>query len=114
MLLHILRDHRCFLFQGSVELAWHNNLYRAYARPASVVAREVRIFSLSHCNLSLIEELKPARPLIPYSALTGFAGAYEVPSAKEGFGEVREIPWMFEGSEEEQRHWSMWLQIDGK
>jgi bifunctional polynucleotide phosphatase/kinase len=33
---------RCFSFQGSVELAWHNNLYRAFARPASVVAREVR------------------------------------------------------------------------
>ncbi len=33
---------RCFSFQGSAELAWHNNVYRAFARPASVVAREVR------------------------------------------------------------------------
>jgi len=87
---------RCFSFQGSVELAWHNNLYRAYARPASVVARE------------------PVRTLLPYTAIMGFADAYEAPSVKEGFAEVRDVPWTFEGSEEERRHWSMWLQIDGK
>ncbi|KAI0288305.1 polynucleotide kinase 3 phosphatase-domain-containing protein [Russula brevipes] len=73
---------RCFVFQGSIELAWHNNLYRAYARPASVVARE------------------STRELIPYAALMGFADAHEVPSVKEGFVE--------------RRHWSMWLQINGK
>jgi len=87
---------RCLAFQGSVELAWHNNLYRAYARPASVVARE------------------PTRALIPYSALIGFSNAYETPSVKEGFDEVQDISWIFEGSEEERRYWSMWLQIDGK
>lgn len=87
---------RCFSFQGSVELAWHNNLYRAFARPASVVARE------------------PVRTLVPYTAIMGFADAYEAPSVKEGFAEVQDVPWTFEGSEEERRHWSMWLQIDGK
>ncbi|KAI9454202.1 PNK3P-domain-containing protein [Russula earlei] len=87
---------RCFVFQGSAELAWHNNLYRAYARPASVVDRE------------------PLRAFLPYAALTSFADAYEAPSVKEGFGEVREIPWKFEGSEEERRLWSMWLQLDRK
>jgi len=87
---------RCFLFRGSFELAWHNNLYRAYVIPASVADRE------------------PSRTALPYMALTSFADAYEAPSAEEGFGEVREIPWRFEGSEEERRHWSMWLQIDGK
>lgn len=87
---------RCFSFQGSVELAWHNNLYRAYARPASVVARE------------------PVRTLVPYAAIMGFADAYEAPHVKEGFAEVRDVPWIFEGSEEERRRWNMWLQIDGK
>ncbi|KAH9061190.1 polynucleotide kinase 3 phosphatase-domain-containing protein [Lactarius vividus] len=47
-------------------------------------------------------------------AIAGFADAYEAPSVKEGFTEVRDVPWIFEGSEEERRHWSMWLQIDGK
>jgi len=87
---------RCFLFQGSFELAWHNNLYRAYVMPASVADRE------------------PHRAVLPYMALTSFADAYEAPSVKEGFSEVREIPWRFEGNEEERRHWGMWLQIDGK
>ncbi|KAF8504317.1 polynucleotide kinase 3 phosphatase-domain-containing protein [Russula emetica] len=87
---------RCFVFQGFVELAWHNNLYRAYARPASLAAQE------------------PTRPVIPYTVLTSFENAYEAPSMNEGFSEVRDVPWRFEGSEEERRHWSMWLQIDGK
>ncbi|KAI0300088.1 polynucleotide kinase 3 phosphatase-domain-containing protein [Multifurca ochricompacta] len=87
---------RCFVFQGSTELSWHNNLYRAYARPASVIARE------------------PARALVPYAAIVGFADAYKAPSVKEGFTKVLDIPWVFEGSEEERRHWNMWLQIDGK
>jgi len=87
---------RCFVFQGSTELAWHNNLYRTYVRPASVAARE------------------PTRSLLPFPVLMGFADAYEAPSVKEGFSEVRDVPWRFEGSEEEGRHWSMWLQVDGK
>ena len=32
---------RCMHFQGSFELAWHNNLYRAYNLPESVLLREV-------------------------------------------------------------------------
>lgn len=32
---------RCFVFTGSIELAWHNNLYRAFNLPPSVVANEV-------------------------------------------------------------------------
>jgi hypothetical protein len=32
---------RCFLFTGSIELAWHNNLYRAYNLPSKVAAEEV-------------------------------------------------------------------------
>jgi bifunctional polynucleotide phosphatase/kinase len=110
---HLLTGRRCFVFQGSIELAWHNNLYRAYARPASVVAREVRRSSSGH-SMSLIQVLQSTRELIPYAALIGFAGAHEAPSVKEGFVEVRDIPWRFEGNEEERRHWSMWLQIDGK
>lgn len=45
---HVPNVCRCFSFQGSVELAWHNNLYRAFARPASVVAREVRKLLQAH------------------------------------------------------------------
>jgi bifunctional polynucleotide phosphatase/kinase len=34
---------RCILFVGSCELAWHNNLYRAYNLPLTVAAREAVI-----------------------------------------------------------------------
>ncbi|KAI0067096.1 PNK3P-domain-containing protein [Artomyces pyxidatus] len=87
---------RCFCFTGSKELAWHNNLYRAYNLPASVASRE------------------PKRDIIPHMAFSDFAAKYEEPSTKEGFTEVRAVNWVFEGSEEEKRNWSMWLQIDGK
>jgi bifunctional polynucleotide phosphatase/kinase len=33
---------RCFLFDGSIELAWHNNLYRAFNMPPSSAPKEVR------------------------------------------------------------------------
>src|ERR1700679_3564584 len=46
------RGFRCFVFQGSAELAWHNNLYRAYARPASLAAREVRRSCPNHVCLA--------------------------------------------------------------
>jgi len=32
----------------------------------------------------------------------------------EGFEEIRQIDWKFEGTDEEKRLWSMWLQIHGK
>ena len=32
---------RCFVFTGSIELAWHNNLYRAFNLPPLVAANEV-------------------------------------------------------------------------
>ncbi|EPQ59072.1 PNK3P-domain-containing protein [Gloeophyllum trabeum ATCC 11539] len=87
---------RCFLFQGSMELAWHNNLYRAYNMPPSQAEKESR------------------RDLVPYAACLSFRDNYEEPREDEGFTEVRIVNWIFEGDEEELRRWSMWLQIDGK
>jgi len=87
---------RCFVFTGSIELAWHNNLYRAFNLPPSVAANE------------------PERTLLPYSAFTLFRGAYKEPEMTEGFSEIKKVNWVFEGTEEEKRYWSMWLQIDGK
>ncbi len=37
---------RCIYFTGSMELAWHNNLYRAFNLPPSLSTSEVRrVFS---------------------------------------------------------------------
>ncbi|KDR81406.1 hypothetical protein GALMADRAFT_239283 [Galerina marginata CBS 339.88] len=87
---------RCFVFTGSIELAWHNNLYRAFNMPPSVAAKE------------------PERMLLPYGAFTGFRDNYEEPELSEGFSEIKKVNWVFEGTEEEKKRWSMWLQIDGK
>ncbi|TFK50051.1 PNK3P-domain-containing protein [Heliocybe sulcata] len=87
---------RCFLFSGSMELAWHNNLYRAFNLPPEQAEKE------------------PKRDLVPYLAYTSFRGAYEEPVVEEGFDEVRSVNWVFEGGEEERRRWGMWLQIEGK
>lgn len=54
---------RCIHFQGSFELAWHNNLYRAFNLPSSVLQREVsRIWSL----VALLHGLSPLRQNVKY------------------------------------------------
>ncbi|KAJ3896711.1 polynucleotide kinase 3 phosphatase-domain-containing protein [Lentinula edodes] len=87
---------RCFVFTGSMELAWHNNLYRAYNLPLSSASRQEK------------------RDLVPYLAFTSFRNSYEEPSLSEGYSEIKQVNWIFEGTEEEKKNWSMWLQIEGK
>lgn len=58
--------------------------------------------------------MKPERSLLPYVAFTGFRNNYEEPQLDEGFSEIKTVHWVFEGTEEENKYWSMWLQIDGK
>ncbi|EIM90535.1 PNK3P-domain-containing protein [Stereum hirsutum FP-91666 SS1] len=87
---------RCFHFEGSQGLAWHNNLYRAFNRPPSSVIGE------------------PARDLLPKFAFATYEKGFEEPTMEEGFDEIQKVQWQFEGSEEERQRWSMWLQIDGK
>ncbi|KAF9493422.1 PNK3P-domain-containing protein [Pleurotus eryngii] len=81
---------RCCHFTGPMELAWHNNLYRAY-----IVPEEER------------------RPAVPYLAFTGYRAAFEEPEVDEGFDEIRQVNWEFEGGEEERKKWGMWLQLEG-
>ncbi|KAL0578415.1 DNA kinase/phosphatase Pnk1 [Marasmius crinis-equi] len=87
---------RCFHFTGSMELAWHNNLYRALNTPPSVAAKETK------------------RELVPYLAYTSYKNAFQEPEPTEGFSEIKKVNWVFEGNEEARRHWSMWLQLEGK
>ncbi|KAJ8488116.1 hypothetical protein ONZ45_g14072 [Pleurotus djamor] len=88
---------RCFYFTASMELAWHNNLYRAYIAPTPTDTNA-----------------KEARSAVPYLAFTGFRSAFEEPEMDEGFDEVKKINFVWEGGEEERKRWEMWLQVDGK
>ncbi|KAF6764952.1 polynucleotide kinase 3'-phosphatase [Ephemerocybe angulata] len=85
---------RCFYFTGSIDLAWHNNLYRAFVQP--------------------LAELEVRRDLVPYLAYVQFRDGFEEPGADEEFTEIKRVNFVFEGTEEERRRWSMWLQITGK
>ncbi|KIK63827.1 hypothetical protein GYMLUDRAFT_71948 [Collybiopsis luxurians FD-317 M1] len=84
---------RCFLFTGSRHLAWHNNLYRALNLPPSLASREEK------------------RELVPEIAYTTYENNFEEPSISEGFSEIRKVNWVFEGTGEERKYWSMWLQL---
>jgi hypothetical protein len=56
---------RCFHFTGSLELAWHNNLYRAYNMPPSTAAQQA---SRQHSSRTLSCLVK--RPLTTFTAKT--------------------------------------------
>ena len=109
---------RCFHFTGSLELAWHNNLYRAYNMPPSTAALQAsrqhfsQLFPVSFSGHSQLSQ--PKRDVLPFLAFRSFSDHYEEPQVAEGLSEIKKINWVFEGNDEERRHWSMWLQIDGK
>jgi len=63
-------------------------------------------------NLTLI--FQSGRALVPYAAFARFRDHFEEPTLKEGFTEIKKVNWVFEGTEEERKYWSMWLQVDGK
>lgn len=69
-------------------------------------------FPSSISPLNEFDQLK--RDLIPYLAFASYSENYQEPKLDEGFKEVRVVNWVFEGTEEERKVWSMWHQIDGK
>lgn len=75
---------RCFYFSVPRSLAMHNNIYRSYNLPASLASIEGKHSFL--IDISTVEE----------------------PTLDEGFHEIKKIHWIFEGTEEERRCWSMW------
>ncbi|KAJ7733566.1 polynucleotide kinase 3 phosphatase-domain-containing protein [Mycena maculata] len=88
---------RCMVFTGSLELAWHNNLYRAYGLPPSVLDRE------------------PPRELLPKVAFATFKDNFEEPELSEGISQIKKVNWVFSGTEEERKAWSRWTsQFDSK
>jgi len=92
---------RCFVFQASIELAWHNNLYRSFCQPPADAAQGE-------------DTTEERRKMVPYAAFAGFKAGYEEPSALEGFQEIKYVNWSFTGDNREKEAWKMWLQVDGK
>lgn len=70
----------------------------------------------SVCPLRFINcRIKAKRDRVPSIAYFGFQKNYEEPSLEEGFSEIVDVRWHFEGGEEERRRWSTLHQsINGK
>ncbi|KAJ7759134.1 polynucleotide kinase 3 phosphatase-domain-containing protein [Mycena metata] len=83
---------RCMLFTGSLELAFHNNLYRAYCLPPSVAGRE------------------PPREALPMTVFTKFKDSFEEPELGEGLAQIKKVNWVFNGTPEERKAWSRWYE----
>jgi len=55
------------------------------------------------------------RDRVPSIAYFGFQKNYEEPSLEEGFSEIVDVRWHFDGSEEERKRWGLLHQsINGK
>jgi len=76
---------RVFWFNTPIELARHNNVYRAFYKP------------------------NEERTLLPGMAFSGFASAFERPEAVEGFDELRIVNFVWEGTEEDKRLWNRYM-----
>lgn len=78
---------RLFHFLCPIELAKHNNMYRAVYAPKE----------------------EPARTLLPASAFWGYKNDFQAPDVDEGFDEVRGVNFVWEGTDEQRRMWDMYM-----
>lgn len=89
-------------------------MYRAYCLASSTLENEVSAFVWIRLIIS-DRWTKAKRGRVPNIAYFGFQKNYEEPSLEEGFSEIVDVRWYFEGSEEERRRWNMLHQsINGK
>ncbi|KIM19934.1 hypothetical protein M408DRAFT_82801, partial [Serendipita vermifera MAFF 305830] len=80
---------RCIVFDGGIDLSWHNQVYQAFIKEP-VDGTEV---SARHLE-----------------ALQDFKTSYEPPTASEKFKlKIITIFWKFKGSDEEFKRYMMWL-----
>lgn len=78
---------RLFHFLCPLDLAKHNNMYRAcYAPPES-----------------------PPRILLPLSAFWSYANDFETPTSDEGFDEIRCVNFRFDGTDDQRKKWDMYM-----
>jgi len=89
-------------------------MYRTHCLASSTLENEVSTIAWvrSRCTNC---QTKAKRNKVPNIAYFGFQKNYEEPSLEEGFSEIVNVRWYFEGSEEERERWSMLHQsINGK
>lgn len=77
---------RCVFFSSPLELAKHNNVYRA-----------------------CYQAKKDSRGLLPATAFTSYKANLAVPRIEEGFDEIKQVNFVFEGEPEELKNWNKHL-----
>ncbi|BGP14822.1 hypothetical protein JCM10213_001812 [Rhodosporidiobolus nylandii] len=81
---------RCFHFTAPMELAMHNSVYRAaYAATDKGNGKK--------------------REVLPAIAFTSFAKNFQQPRLDEGFDEIKQINFKFDGTPDELKKWQRWL-----
>jgi bifunctional polynucleotide phosphatase/kinase len=80
---------RLFHFKCPIELAVHNNMYRAVYAPKEI----------------------PARTLLPASAFWSYKNDFQQPEKDEGFDEVRSVNFAWGGTDEQRRYWDMYMLV---
>ncbi|GAA5986189.1 hypothetical protein JCM11641_002883 [Rhodosporidiobolus odoratus] len=81
---------RCFYFTAPMELAMHNSVYRAaYASTDKGNGKK--------------------REVLPMIAFTSYKQRFQQPKMEEGFDELKQIHFKFEGTPEEFKKWQRWL-----
>lgn len=78
---------RAFYFTAPKELAKHNNVYRVLFCP------------------------EDERKILPLPAFETYSNSATKPTTDEGFDEVKEIAFRFEGTMEQLKDWQSWLDI---
>ncbi|KLT44378.1 hypothetical protein CC85DRAFT_242532, partial [Cutaneotrichosporon oleaginosum] len=78
---------RVFHFACSLDLARHNNRYRAFYAPRN----------------------EPKREILPESAFASYKSAFEIPAPKEGFDEMRTVNFIWDGTDNQRTLWDQYL-----
>ncbi|BEI84414.1 hypothetical protein CcaverHIS002_0410180 [Cutaneotrichosporon cavernicola] len=78
---------RIFHFACPVDLARHNNRYRAFFAPKD----------------------EPKREILPESAFASYKSGFEPPTLKEGFDELRTVNFVWDGTDEQRILWDQYL-----
>lgn len=60
-------------------------------------------------GLTSVFMLHQKRTILPDSAFASFQQSGTPPEVSEGFKEVKQVTFKFEGSEEERKAWCQWL-----
>ncbi|PQE03758.1 hypothetical protein CJF30_00006435 [Rutstroemia sp. NJR-2017a BBW] len=111
---------RCVHFLAGAQICEHNDAVRALNGTVCLSSAP----RISLCQLILHEKLQVPhgrvsnptqmnpenRSILPKLAFTGFSSRYQKPEMTEGFQDITEVPFKFEGSEAQREIWTQhWI-----